>query len=103
METGLLTPPDSPADSPRVQPVLGTVAESPPPRPPMLLSKAGSASAGELSDRSIELQSKPLTDAGHRCAGFCLCRHELADCTRRAASDAAASATLGKVLNNGQS
>lgn len=76
METGLLTPPDSPADSPRVQPVLGTVAESPPPRPPLLLSKAGSVSAGELSDRSIELQSKPPTDAGHRCAGFCLCRRE---------------------------
>lgn len=55
---------------------LSTVAESPRPQaqPPtsQQLSKAHSASAGELSDRSIELQSKPVPGSLLRSVALCV-------------------------------
>lgn len=59
LETGLLSPPDSPADSPRLQPgALPPVAESPPALA-RELSKHLSDSGGRLSEGScIELQAQ---------------------------------------------
>ena len=64
LETGLLTPPDSPPASPRLQPMgLSPVAEVPPPPPARQLSKGLSDSGGRLSDTScIELQLQTGSD-----------------------------------------
>lgn len=64
LETGLLTPPDSPLASPRLQPGgLPPVAELPLSPPARQLSKGLSDSGGRLSDTScIELQLQTASD-----------------------------------------
>lgn len=64
LEAGLLTPPDSPLASPRLQPGgLPPVAELPLSPPARQLSKGLSDSGGRLSDTScIELQLQTASD-----------------------------------------
>lgn len=72
---GLLTPPDSPSVSPRLQQpgTLPPVAELPPSA--QQLSKQASGSGGALSGSEgscIELQTQPASEAAiHRCCTYC--------------------------------